>query len=401
MNSRVIRPKTTCSVLFAKILSVFSIDAAYYKCQNFSFFQRACPPCPPPFWPIHLMAALSVWQYCGSALLIEQISRLRNTRKELECKSEVGRICGQGTKGANQFGRWRNWRFLSRHCCKSAFLSTSRFRLDTFSSGLPFKSASFADKFYAGHQFRSTGRFSTCPYSSWSVRGYVLYHMLCTSKSRVSYASMHVQLGRCEVFWTSNAKIWKFPLGLHKSLRSRHAALCFRRCADNLHSNQSFETRYRSLGIFVTTIFGSFVKEQIWRHLCLHREVNRTITILSQKQEQICFTKNAQFSENCVEIQFLAERILLVAETCSETTKRQFVQYVWYAAMKYKICLILVTHGIKLGIFFRIRLSCIYPLALGLSQVNEECIHFFRYFSEFDLFCSTKYKNFKSDFFLI
>ena len=36
--------------------------------------------------------------------------------------------------------------------------------------------------------------------SGWSVRGYVLYHMLCTSKSRVSYASMHVQLGRCEVF---------------------------------------------------------------------------------------------------------------------------------------------------------------------------------------------------------
>ena len=159
-------------------------------------------------------------------------------------------------------------------------------------------------------------------------------------------------------------------------------------------------TRYRSLGIFLTTIFGSFEKEQIWCHLC-HRELKRTITILSQKQEQICFTKNAQFSENCVEIQFLAERILLVAETCSETTKRQFVQYVWYAAMKYKICLILVTHGIKLGIFFRIRLSCIYPLALGLSQVNEECIHFFRYFSEFDLFCSTKYKNFKSDFFLI
>ena len=162
-------------------------------------------------------------------------------RKELECKSEVGRICGQGTKGANQFGRWRNWRFLSRHCCKSAFLSTSRFRLDTFSSGLPFKSASFADKFYADHQFRSTGSFSTCPYSGWSACGYVLYHMLCTSKSRVSYASMHVQLGRCEVFWTSNAKIWKFPLGLHKSLRSRHAALCFRRCADNLHSIQSFE----------------------------------------------------------------------------------------------------------------------------------------------------------------
>ena len=108
MNSRVIRPKTTCSVFFAKILSVFSIDAAYYKCQNFSFFQRACPPCPPPFWPIHLMAALSVWQYCGSALLIEQISRLRSRRKELECKSEVGRICGQGTKGANQFGRWRD-----------------------------------------------------------------------------------------------------------------------------------------------------------------------------------------------------------------------------------------------------------------------------------------------------
>ena len=84
----------------------------------------------------------------------------------------------------------------------------------------------------------------------------------------------------------------------------------------------------------------------------IHREVNRTITILSQRQEQICSTKNAQFPENCVEIQFLAERILLVAETCSETTKRQFVQYVWYAAMKYKICLILVTHGIKLGISF-------------------------------------------------
>ena len=112
----------------------------------------------------------------------------------------------------------------------------------------------------------------------------------------------------------------------------------------------------------------------------IHREVNRTITILSQKQEQICSTKNAQFPENCVEIQFLAERILLVAETCSETTKRQFVQYVWYAAMKYKICLILVTHGIKLGISFRIRFSCIYPLVLGLSQVNEECIHFFQIF---------------------
>ena len=131
----------------------------------------------------------------------------------------------------------------------------------------------------------------------------------------------------------------------------------------------------------------------------IHREVNRTI--LSQKQEQICSTKNAQFPENCVEIQFLAERILLVAETCSETTKRQFVQYVWYAAMKYKICLILVTHGIKLGISFQIRLSCIYPLALGLSQVSEECLHFVRYFSEFDLFRITKYRNFKSDFFLI
>ena len=38
--------------------------------------------CPPPFWPIHLMAALSVWQYCGTALLIEQISRLRSTSKK-------------------------------------------------------------------------------------------------------------------------------------------------------------------------------------------------------------------------------------------------------------------------------------------------------------------------------
>ena len=197
---------------------------------------------------LHLSGLFTWWRHsvCGNIVAVRSwlnkfLGWGARTRKELECKSEVGRICGQGTKGANQFGRWRNWRFLSRHCCKSAFLSTSRFRLDTFSSGLPFKSASFADKFYAGHQFRSTGSFSTCPYSGWSVCGYVLYHMLCTSKSRVSYASMHVQLGRCEVFWTSNAKIWKFPLGLHKSLRSRHAALCFRRCADNLHSNQSFE----------------------------------------------------------------------------------------------------------------------------------------------------------------
>ena len=70
---------------------------------------------------------------------------------------------------------------------------------------------------------------------------FAISHVVHKQKQGFIYASMHDQLGRCEVFWTSNAKIWKFPLGLHKSLRSRHAALCFRRCADNLHSNQSFE----------------------------------------------------------------------------------------------------------------------------------------------------------------
>ena len=86
---------------FAKILSVVSIDAAYYKCQNFFFFQRACPPCPPPFWPIHLMAALSVWQYCGSALLIEQISRLRSTiaeEKSWNVNQRWGEFAGRGQK---------------------------------------------------------------------------------------------------------------------------------------------------------------------------------------------------------------------------------------------------------------------------------------------------------------
>ena len=225
-----------------------SIHAAYYKCQNSPSSNYCLPKA------LHLSGLFTWWRHsvCGNIVAVRfwlnkflgsSTTRCPPIQKELECKSDVGRICGQGTKGANQFGRRRDWRFLSRHCCKSAFLSTSRFRLDTFSSGLPCKSASFVAKFYVGHQFRSTfSKFlSTCPYSGWSDRGYVLYHMLCTSKSRVSYASMHVQLGRCEVFWTSNAKIWKFPLGLHKSLRNRHAALCFRRGADNLHSNQSFE----------------------------------------------------------------------------------------------------------------------------------------------------------------
>ena len=137
-----------------------SIHAAYYKCQNSPSSNYCLPNA------LHLSGLFTWWRHsvCGNIVAVRfwlnKFLACPPIQKMLECESDVGRIRGQGTKGANQFGRRRDWRFLSRHCCKSAFLSASRFRLDTFSSGLPCKSASFAAKFYAGHQFWSTRSFS-------------------------------------------------------------------------------------------------------------------------------------------------------------------------------------------------------------------------------------------------
>ena len=66
----------------------------------------------------------------------------------------------------------------------------------------------------------------------------------------------------------------------------------------------------------------------------------------------------------------LLKKQRLVLATLRESEKKQFVQYVWYAAMKYEICLV-GNHGIKLRIFIHIGLSTKGHLKFEMLQVTK------------------------------
>ena len=66
----------------------------------------------------------------------------------------------------------------------------------------------------------------------------------------------------------------------------------------------------------------------------------------------------------------LLKKQRLVLATLRESEKKQFVQYVWYAAMKYEICLV-GNHGIKLRIFIHIGLSRKGHLKFEMLQVTK------------------------------
>ena len=210
------------------------------------------------------MAALSVWQYCGSALLIEQISRLRSRKeKSWNVNQRWGEFAGRGQKAQISLAGGAIEGFCPDIVANQPFYPRQAFVWTPFRLAYPSNRHLLQTNSTLTTNFEVLEAFLLVLTLVGQLVG--TCYITCCAQAKAGFHML-----QCMFNW-EGAKYSELQMPKSESF----LWVCINLCeAAMLHYAfggvqiiyiliSLLNTRYRSLGIFLTTIFGSFEKEQI------------------------------------------------------------------------------------------------------------------------------------------